>query len=149
MAKKKSCFGFLNRASSRSWKVFLPRHSDYSPSFSSFIPPPLSSQFSSTCTAAPHWQPQTAHWCLSRLPRFWRRWKTRREARSAPLIRPRRWWDALRSTCWSTCPSLWWCARERGPSSACCSCWAPCGWVTPSTSSRGGRLLLIQPTLEL
>lgn len=33
--------------------------------------------------------------------------------------------------------------KERYPSSVCCSCWGLCGWVTPSTSSKGGNLLII------
>lgn len=84
----------------------------------------ISLQFSITSTTAPFWRPQTApRWCC-RWQRFWRRWKIRQEAATSQR---------------STCPSLWYCAHGRGPSSVCCSCWAPCGWDTPSTLSSGGR----------
>lgn len=103
-----------------------------------FFPP--SSQFLSTSTTGPHWRPQTALWCSTRLMRFWRRRRIRRQTHLGIIMGQRHCWDRLEVTCQSSCLSLWWYAQEKGPSSVCCSCWGLCGWVTPSTSSRGGTL---------
>lgn len=90
--------------------------------------PPLSLQFSIISITAPFWRPRTAQrWCC-RWRRSWRLWKIRQEAATS-----QRW-----NTSTSISPSLWCCAHERGPSSVCCSCWAPCGWDTLCTSSSGG-----------
>lgn len=90
----------------------------------------ISLQFSITTITAPFWRPQTAQRWWSRWQRFWRHWKIRQETATS-----QRW-----NTSMSICPSLWYSAHGRGPSSVCCSCWAPCGWDTHSTSSSGGRL---------
>lgn len=95
-------------------------------------------QFLSTSTTGPHWWLQTAAWCFIRLMRFWKRQRTSRQ--TCLDITTRHCWDRLEDTCQYFCPSLWCHAQEKGPSSVCCSCWGLCGWVTPSTSSRGGNL---------